>query len=220
MPRVTGAIKRRGPVEVRDLRFLRANTGHQAKITLPGPFTMAQQARNEYYDDDEEMAMAYAAAVNEEAHDLMAAGADVVQLDEPWLRTPGGRPAVRRARHQPRAARGCRGRPSCICASATPPWSTTSRAATRFLPQLAEPPPGRSPSRRPSPNLDLGVLRDLGDKVILLGVIDLGSPSVETPDHRGRAYSGGAALFAGGKTGGGAGLRDEVSAAGTGLRQA
>src|SRR6185503_6358337 len=79
-------IRRGGAVELRDMQFLRANTTRPAKITLPGPFTMGQQAKNEYYRDDEEMAMDFAEAVNAEARDLQAAGADVIQLDEPWLR--------------------------------------------------------------------------------------------------------------------------------------
>ena len=85
VPLVTGPIERRGPVEVRDVAFLRAHTAKRIKITLPGPFTMAQQAVDEYYKDDESLAFAYADAVNEEIHDLFAAGADVVQLDEPWV---------------------------------------------------------------------------------------------------------------------------------------
>ncbi|HET7609664.1 MAG TPA: 5-methyltetrahydropteroyltriglutamate--homocysteine methyltransferase, partial [Gammaproteobacteria bacterium] len=85
VPIVSGPIRRRGPVEVRDVEFLRKNTSKTIKITLPGPFTMAQQAVNEHYRDDESVALAYAEAVNEEVHDLFAAGADVVQLDEPWL---------------------------------------------------------------------------------------------------------------------------------------
>ena len=86
VPRVVGRIRRTGPVELRDMQFLRANTDLPAKITLPGPFTMGQQAKNEYYKDDEEMAMDFAVAVNDEALALEAAGADVIQLDEPWLR--------------------------------------------------------------------------------------------------------------------------------------
>src|SRR4029077_7978271 len=86
MPGVVGKVRRRGPVEVRDMEFLRRNTGRKAKITLPGPFTMTQQAKNEHYKDQEELAMDFAAAVNEEARDLQKAGADVIQLDEPWLR--------------------------------------------------------------------------------------------------------------------------------------
>src|SRR5256884_8408138 len=86
MPRVTAKVRRRGPVEVRDMEFLRRHTERKAKITLPGPFTMTQQAKNEFYQDQEELAMDFAVAVNEEARDLQKAGADVIQLDEPWLR--------------------------------------------------------------------------------------------------------------------------------------
>src|ERR1700755_1050184 len=86
VPRVGAERRRTGPVELRDMEFLRRNTDHAAKITLPGPFTMSQQAKNEFYKDDEELAMAMAAAVNAEALALQAAGADVIQLDEPWVR--------------------------------------------------------------------------------------------------------------------------------------
>src|SRR5437867_6141832 len=109
VPRVVGPIRRTRPVELRDMQFLRRNTDRPAKITLPGPFTMAQQARNEHYRDVEELAMAYAEAVNAEARDLQAAGADLIQLDEPWLR------------NDPEAAKRY----------AVPGYS--------FLPQLAEP---------------------------------------------------------------------------------
>src|ERR1700734_2963198 len=85
VPRVVGKIRRRHPVQVRDLTFLRENTDRKVKITVPGAFTMAQQAQNDFYKDDVELAMDYAAAVNEEIKDLFAAGADVVQIDEPYL---------------------------------------------------------------------------------------------------------------------------------------
>ncbi|MGH9808805.1 MAG: 5-methyltetrahydropteroyltriglutamate--homocysteine methyltransferase, partial [Terriglobia bacterium] len=86
VPRVVGKIRRTRPIELRDMQFLRANTGRLAKLTLPGPFTMGQQVKNDFYKDTEEMCIDYAAAVNAEAHDLVKAGADVIQLDEPWLR--------------------------------------------------------------------------------------------------------------------------------------
>src|SRR5438874_9514519 len=87
VPRVVGRIRRRGPVEVRDAEFLLAHASHATKITLPGPFTLSQQAENAFYADEEEMAMDYAVAVNEELRALKASGVDVVQLDEPWVRT-------------------------------------------------------------------------------------------------------------------------------------
>src|SRR3954453_21579047 len=93
VPRVVGTVRRTRPVEVDDLRFLRANTERAIKITLPGPFTMSQQAQNEAYDDPASLALDLAAAVNEEVRDLFAAGADVVQIDEPWLQA---RPAQAR----------------------------------------------------------------------------------------------------------------------------
>src|SRR3954468_18788732 len=93
VPRITGPIKRRGPIEVRDVQFLRANTAKPIKITLPGPFTMTQQAQDDYYKDEEALPMAYAAAVNQELADLKRAGADIVQLDEPWLQARADRAA-------------------------------------------------------------------------------------------------------------------------------
>ena len=103
VPRVVGRVRRTRPVELRDMQFLRRHTDHPAKITLPGPFTMTQQARNEFYRDVESLAMDFAAAVNAEARELEAAGADLIQLDEPWLRNdPEGAkryavPAINRA---------------------------------------------------------------------------------------------------------------------------
>src|SRR5271156_7083379 len=85
VPRIVGPIRRLRQVEVRDVEFLRRNTDHPIKITLPGPFTMAQQAQNDHYSDEAAVAMDYAAAVNAEAKDLKAAGADIIQLDEPYL---------------------------------------------------------------------------------------------------------------------------------------
>src|SRR6266516_4221698 len=85
VPRIVGKIRRMHPVEIEDLRFLRAHTRKAVKMTVPGPFTMSQQAQNDFYKSEEEAAMDYAAAVNEEIHDLFAAGADVVQIDEPYM---------------------------------------------------------------------------------------------------------------------------------------
>src|SRR6059036_1961179 len=85
VPRVVGRVRRKHPVQVRDLQFLRANTDRMIKMTIPGPFTMTQQAQNDFYKSEEEMALDYAAAVNEEIHDLFAAGADIVQIDEPYM---------------------------------------------------------------------------------------------------------------------------------------
>ena len=182
VPRVVGEIRRREAVEVRDMRFLRANTDRRAKITLPGPFTLAQQAHNEHYADDEAMAMAYAAAVNEEAHALLAAGADVVQLDEPWLQA---RPDAAR-RYGVRAInRALQGLPAdtvlhlCFGYAAV---VADKPSGYSFLPQLADTTAGAISIEAAQPGLDLAILRELPGKTILLGVLDLGSAAVETAE--------------------------------------
>ena len=182
VPRVVGPIRRRGPVELRDMRFLRANTVHAAKITLPGPFTMAQQARNEHYADDEEMAMAYAAAVNEEAHDLVAAGADVIQFDEPWLQARPDAASRYGVKAINRALEGLPGETVVHLCFGYAAMVQDKPSGYSFLPQLADTAAGAISIEAAQPRLDLGVLRDLAGKTILLGVIDLGSADVETPD--------------------------------------
>jgi 5-methyltetrahydropteroyltriglutamate--homocysteine methyltransferase len=184
VPRVVGRIQRKHPVEVRDMRFLRRHTDRPAKITLPGPFTMAQQARNEFYRDDVELAMDLAAAVNAEARDLQAAGADVIQLDEPWLRNDpeaAGRyavPAINRALEGitvPTALHLCFGYAAVVRHQKPTGYS--------FLPQLAGTIAAQISIEAAQPRLDLGVLADLSGKTIILGVIDLGDPAVETVDQ-------------------------------------
>jgi 5-methyltetrahydropteroyltriglutamate--homocysteine methyltransferase len=184
VPRVVGRVRRTRPVEVRDMQFLRRHTDRPAKITLPGPFTMAQQAKNEFYRDVEELAMDLAVAVNEEARDLEAAGADVIQLDEPWLRNdPEGAkryavPAINRALAGltvPTALHLCFGYAAVVRHQKPTGYS--------FLPQLAETIAGQISIEAAQPRLDLGVLADLAGKTIILGVIDLGDPAVETVDR-------------------------------------
>jgi len=184
VPRVVGRVRRTRPVELRDMQFLRRHTDHPAKITLPGPFTMAQQAKNEFYRDVEELAMDFAAAVNAEALELEAAGADVIQLDEPWLRNdPEGAkryavPAINRALAGltvPTALHLCFGYAAVVRHQKPTGYS--------FLPQLAETTAGQISIEAAQPRLDLGVLADLAGKTIILGVIDLGDPAVETVDR-------------------------------------
>src|SRR6187431_2758956 len=182
VPRVVGTVKRRSPVELHDMKFLRQNTDRAAKITLPGPFTMSQQARNEFYADDEELAMAFAEAVNAEALDLQKAGADVIQLDEPWVRN---NPELAR-RHAVKAInRALRGItvPTvvhlCFGYAAVVPGSTKP-AGYSFLAELADSTADQISIEAAQPKLDLGVLKDLSSKKIMLGVLDLGSPEVET----------------------------------------
>ena len=181
VPRVVGRIQRTRAVEVRDMQFLRRNTDRPTKITLPGPFTLSQQAQNEYYRDAEEMAMDFAAAVNAEAHDLQAAGADVIQLDEPWLRNDpeaASRYAVSAINRAlagitvPCALHLCFGYAAVV--------KTQKPTGYSFLPQLAATVAAQISIEAAQPKLDLGVLADLAGKTIILGVIDLGDPAVET----------------------------------------
>jgi 5-methyltetrahydropteroyltriglutamate--homocysteine methyltransferase len=183
VPRVVGKLKRTRPVELRDMQFLRANTTKPAKITLPGPFTMGQQVKDEFYGDAEAMCMDYAAAVNEEAHDLVKAGADVIQLDEPWLRNdPEGakRYAVKVIN---RALQGITV-PTVIhlCFGYAAVVGSLKPTGYAFLPQLADTIAHQISIESAQPKLDLGVLKDLAPKKIMLGVIDLNDPAVESPE--------------------------------------
>jgi 5-methyltetrahydropteroyltriglutamate--homocysteine methyltransferase len=184
VPRVVGKIRRTRPVERRDMQFLRKNTDHAAKITLPGPFTMSQQAKNEYYKDDEDLAMAFAEAVNAEAHDLQAAGADVIQLDEPWVRN---NPDLARRYAVNAINRALQGLtvPTvvhlCFGYAAVVPGSTKP-AGYSFLSELADTSAEQISIEAAQPKLDLGVLRDLSGKTIMLGVLDLGDPEIESVD--------------------------------------
>ncbi|MFN0298909.1 MAG: hypothetical protein ACKVQU_00995 [Burkholderiales bacterium] len=181
VPRVVGKIQRPHAVEVRDLEFLRRNTDRAVKVTLPGPFTMAQQSQNEWYGDVEVMIMDLAAVVNEELRDLQAAGADVIQIDEPWLRNDPD--AAKRYAVQAinRALEGITV-PTVIhlCfgyAAVVPGLKPTGYS---FLPQLADTIAQQISIEAAQARVDLGVLRDLSNKKIILGVIDLGNPAIET----------------------------------------
>ncbi|THD68641.1 MAG: 5-methyltetrahydropteroyltriglutamate--homocysteine methyltransferase [Bradyrhizobium sp.] len=184
VPRVVGKIRRSGPVELRDMEFLRRNTGHAAKITLPGPFTMSQQAKNEFYKDDEELAMALAATVNAEALDLQKAGADVIQLDEPWVRNDPAAAKRYAVKAINRALQGitvptvvhiCFGYAAVVPGDIKP-------SGYSFLAELADSTAEQISIEAAQPKLDLGVLADLSPKKIMLGVIDLGDPEIETAE--------------------------------------
>jgi 5-methyltetrahydropteroyltriglutamate--homocysteine methyltransferase len=182
VPRVVGKVRRLRPVEVEDMVFLRRNTERKAKITLPGPFTMAQQASNEFYRDDDEMIMDFAAAVNAEVRDLEAAGADVIQLDEPWLRNDPDAAKRIAIKAIDRALAGL-SVPTvvhlCFGYAAVVPGQKPSGYS--FLPQLADCAATQISIEAAQPKLDLGILGDLAGKTIMLGVIDLGSKEIETP---------------------------------------
>jgi len=182
VPRVVGRIRRTGPVELRDMQFLRENTDHAAKITLPGPFTMSQQAKNEFYKDDEELAMAFAEAVNAEALELEKAGADVIQLDEPWVRNNPDSARRYAVKAINRALAGI-SVPTvvhlCFGYAAVVPGSTKP-AGYSFLAELADTSAEQISIEAAQPRLDLGVLKDLSGKKIMLGVLDLGDPNIES----------------------------------------
>jgi len=182
VPRVVGKIRRTHPVELRDMEFLRRNTDRAAKITLPGPFTMSQQARDEYYRDDAALAMAFAEVVNAEARDLEKAGADVIQLDEPWVRN---NPELARRIAVKAINRALEGLnvPTivhlCFGYAAVVPGSTKPSGYS-FLAELADTTAEQISIEAAQPRLDLGVLKDLAPKKIMLGVLDLGDPEIET----------------------------------------
>jgi 5-methyltetrahydropteroyltriglutamate--homocysteine methyltransferase len=182
VPRITAKIRRRHAVEVRDVKFLRANTSKPIKITVPGPFTMSQQAQNDFYKDEEEMANDYAAAVNEEIKDLFAAGADVVQIDEPYLQARPekarkyGLKALNRALEgvlQPTAVHLCFGYAAII---------HERPAGYNFLPELAGSPVHQISIETAQSSLDCSVLANLKGKTIILGVLDLSKMEIETPE--------------------------------------
>jgi len=181
VPRVVGRVKRVRPVEVEDIRFARANTNKQLKITLPGAFTMTRQAKNEFYEDEAELAMDYAAALNEEILELKAAGVDVIQLDEPWMQAfpqEARRFAVAAINRALKDVPGTTIIHMCFGYAAMVDGKPSGYS---FLPELSETTAQQVSIEAAQPNLDLGVLREL-NKTVLVGVLDLSSPDVETPE--------------------------------------
>ena len=183
VPRVTGRIRRERPVEVRDVAFLRANTDRATKITLPGPFTMMRQAKNDFYADEAELAMDLAAALNEEIRDLKAAGADVIQLDEPWMQAFPEQarryaiPAINRA------LEGIEGTTVVhLCFGYAAMVGNDKPSGYSFLPELANAAAQQISIEAAQPRLDLAILRDLPGKAVMVGVLDLGSEEVETAE--------------------------------------
>jgi 5-methyltetrahydropteroyltriglutamate--homocysteine methyltransferase len=180
VPRVTGPIHRRHPVEVEDVAFLRANTGRTVKITVPGPFTMAQQAQNEHYRSPAALAFGYAEAVNEEVKDLFAAGADIVQLDEPYLQA---RPEEARRYGVAainRALQGISGTTAVHICFGYAAIIHDRPSGYSFLPELAEADCDQVSIETAQSGLDCSVLASLPGKTIILGVLNLGDETVET----------------------------------------
>src|SRR3954470_14353816 len=182
VPRVTGEIRRPAPVQVDDVRFLRAHSDRAIKITVPGPFTMAQQAQNDHYADDRSLALAYADVVREEIADLFAAGADIVQIDEPWLQA---RPEIARKYGAEAVTRAVEGAPGPVHLHIC--FGYAAMVAERpegysFLRELADTPVAAVSVETAQSRLDPATLRPLRGKGIALGVLDLSTPEVEPPE--------------------------------------
>jgi 5-methyltetrahydropteroyltriglutamate--homocysteine methyltransferase len=181
VPRVVGRIRRRHPVQVRDVTFLRANTDHKIKMTVPGAFTMAQQAQNDFYKDEVELAMDYATAVNEEIKDLFAAGADVVQIDEPYLQARPAKAEQYGLQVLNRALRGITGTTAVHICFGYAAIIHQRPSAYSFLPELEAADVKQISIETAQSHLDCSVLAALSSKTIMLGVLDLADMTVETP---------------------------------------
>jgi 5-methyltetrahydropteroyltriglutamate--homocysteine methyltransferase len=179
VPRVIGPIRRRRPVEVEDLKFLRAHTDRRVKITLPGPFTMSQQALDEHYGDPRRLALAYAEAVNGEVRDLFAAGADIVQLDEPYMQAAPERARAFGVEALDRALDGVTGTTCVHLCFGYAALVKERPSGYSFLPELAHARCAQVSIETAQSGLDCSVLRQLPGKTILVGVIDLADGSVE-----------------------------------------
>jgi 5-methyltetrahydropteroyltriglutamate--homocysteine methyltransferase len=184
VPRVVGPIRRTRPVEVADTRFLRAATDRPIKITLPGPFTMSQQAYNEAYPDVASLAMDLAAAVNEELHDLFSAGADVVQIDEPWLQSRAEQAREYALAAIDRALAGAPGTTALHTCFGYAHVVTDRPAGYPFLAELADCAADQLAIEAAQPRLDPSVLAPIAGKTIIVGVLDLSDNApVETPEQ-------------------------------------
>lgn len=182
VPRITGKVRRKHAVQVRDVQFLRANTGRQIKITVPGPFTMSQQAVNEYYPDIPALANDYAEAVNAEMRDLFAAGADVVQIDEPWMQAFPDKAREYGLASLNRALQGVNGNTAVHICFGYGALVAGRPAGYSFLPELMESPVKQISIETAQSNLDCSVLEKLPGKTIILGVLDLHDNQVESPE--------------------------------------
>jgi 5-methyltetrahydropteroyltriglutamate--homocysteine methyltransferase len=183
VPRIVGPIRRRHPVQTGDLTFLRAHTDRTVKVTVPGPFTMAQQAQNDYYPDREAAAFGYAEAVNEEVRDLFAAGADIVQLDEPYLQARPDDARGYGVKVVNRALEGAVGTTAVHICFGYAAIIHDRPAGYSFLPELAGARADQVSIETAQSGLDCSVLTTLEGKTIILGVLDLNDLTPETPDQ-------------------------------------
>ena len=182
VPRITGKIRRARQVEVEDLKFLRANTDRMVKITLPGPFTLSQQAENEFYPSAAEAAMDYAQAVKEEMADLFAAGADVVQLDEPWLQAKPELAEEYGLDALNAALDGAAGTTAVHICFGYAAMTKERPEGYSFLRQMSGCSCKQVSIETAQANLDTSVLETIRGKTVILGVLNLGDNTVETPE--------------------------------------
>ncbi len=182
VPRIVGPIRRRHPVQVADLEFLRTHTTRRVKVTVPGPFTMAQQAQNDYYPSREEAAFGYAEAVNEEVRDLFAAGADIVQLDEPYMQARPDDAREYGVAVLNRALDGVTGTTAVHICFGYAAIIHDRPSGYSFLPELAASRADQVSVETAQSGLDCSVLAALDGKTVILGVLDLSGAGVETPD--------------------------------------
>ena len=182
VPRVVGKIKRRHAVQVRDIEFLRANTDRRIKITVPGPFPMSQQAQNDFYASEAEMALDYAAAVNEEIKDLFEAGADYVQIDEPYMQARPEKAREYGLDALNAALEGVKGKTAVHICFGYAAIIHERPSGYSFLPELSECCVQQVSIETAQSNLDTAVLEKLRGKTVILGVINLATHNIETPE--------------------------------------
>jgi 5-methyltetrahydropteroyltriglutamate--homocysteine methyltransferase len=182
VPRVAGKVRRKHSVEVRDLQFLRANTDRLIKMTVPGPFTMCQQAQNDFYESETEMAMDYAEAVNAEIKDLFAAGADIVQIDEPYMQARPQKAREFGLAALNRALDGVTGTTAVHICFGYAAIIHERPEGYSFLPEFHDCSCGQVSIETAQSHLDCSVLKTLPEKAVILGVIDLEDQTVETPE--------------------------------------
>jgi 5-methyltetrahydropteroyltriglutamate--homocysteine methyltransferase len=182
VPRIVGRVRRKQPVQVRDVLFLRANTDRSIKVTMPGPFTMSQQAQNDFYENEQEMVLDYAAAVNAEIRDLFAAGADIVQIDEPYMQARPEQARKYGLRGLEVALDGVRGTTAIHICFGYAAIIHVRPTGYSFLPELAGSRVQQISIETAQSDLDCSVLQQLPGKTIILGTLDLSDMKVETPE--------------------------------------
>jgi 5-methyltetrahydropteroyltriglutamate--homocysteine methyltransferase len=182
VPRVVGKVKRLRAVNVRDVQFMRANTERRIKITVPGPFTMTQLAQNDFYSSNAELALDYAVAVNAEIRDLFAAGADVVQIDEPYMQAHPVEAREFGLAAFERAIEGVEGTTAVHICFGYGSMVKGKPARYDFLPELSATDVNQVSVETAQPSLDCSVLRELPNKTIMLGVLDLSTEQIESPE--------------------------------------